>query len=168
MTRKKKTDDQVHQDAQEQKPQAQNNNPFNAVNEMYAQFMKDQKMPQMDKSAMFATHRKNLESLNEANKMAADVMKSIATLQGQFIRQAFDDMTSFMRDAMTQKLTPEVQGEKIKGAVAKAMEHSSNIANIMLKSNQDIFKSMQNKFKEGMEDLQETTKSMGSKKPTKH
>ena len=46
------------------------------------------------------------------------------------------------------------QKENFKGAVDRAKEHSKNVSQIMLKSNQDIFKTVQNRFEEGMKEMQ--------------
>lgn len=142
-------------------------NPFGAAKDMFNQFSKQAEMPKVNREAVMASHRKNLETLNEANKMAVDVMKSIATLQGQFMRQTFEDMNAYVKDVISQKVNPEAHSEKLKSAVSKAMEHSSNIANIMLKSNQDLFKTIQNRFEDGVEEMQHQMKAP-AKKPTKH
>lgn len=123
--------------------------------------MKDSmKMPEFDQEKMLKAHRKNMEALNEANKMAVDVMRQITQMQGQFIRQTFEEIDEVIRENLALKnMTPQEQmaknTQRVQGAVQRAMDHSNNISQVMIKSNQEMFKNVQNRFEEGMKEMQE-------------
>ena len=106
----------------------------------------------------FAANKKNMESLQDANRMALEVMRQITELQGRFMQQTFDGVTEMVRENMEFKnKTPQEymadQGERVQMAVSRAMDHSSNLSDIMLKSNQKLFKNVKTQFDEGMKEM---------------
>ncbi|CAO5676185.1 MAG: hypothetical protein NEHIOOID_00656 [Holosporales bacterium] len=119
-------------------------------------------MPKMsieDREKVLQLHRKNMETLSEANKMAVDVMRQITQMQGQFMRQTFEEIDEVIRENLAYKnVTPQEQmaknTQRVQNAVQRAVEHSGNMSQIMLKSNQELFKNVQNQFEEGMKEMQ--------------
>jgi phasin family protein len=114
------------------------------------------KSPFFDRDTVIGNHRNNLEAINDANKMAIEVMKSISTLQTQYIRQTFEDFNSMLRELSTTPPSPENwknQASRMKDSVSKAIDHSSNMANIVVKSNTDIYNQMQNRMNDSFEEL---------------
>ncbi|PIZ33803.1 MAG: hypothetical protein COY39_01615 [Alphaproteobacteria bacterium CG_4_10_14_0_8_um_filter_37_21] len=106
----------------------------------------------------FAANKKNMQSLQDANRMALEVMREITELQGRFMQNTFDDVTEMVRENMEFKnKTPQQymadQGERMQMAVSRAMDHSSNVSDIMLKSNQKLFKNVKTQFDEGMKEM---------------
>ncbi|CAO4839023.1 MAG: hypothetical protein CNLJKLNK_00894 [Holosporales bacterium] len=117
------------------------------------------KMSTEDREKILHLHRKNMETLNEANKMAVDVMRQITQMQGQFMRQTFEEIDEVIRENLAYKnVTPQEQmaknTQRVQNAVQRAVEHSGNMSQIMLKSNQELFKNVQNQFEEGMKEMQ--------------
>ena len=70
-------------------------NQFQKVKDTMKETVKNisKKMPTLDKEAMMNSHKKNMEALTEANKMAIEVMKSLAHLQSQYVKQTFEDIS---------------------------------------------------------------------------
>lgn len=122
--------------------------------------------PKIDKEAVMASHRKNLDALTEANKMAVEVMKSITQLQGQYLKQAFEDFSAVMKDTMgnvASKETAEKHGQHVKDQIAKAMDHGSAITNTLAKSKKEIFELMHNRFSESVEEFKESKEKLKKK-----
>lgn len=143
-------------------------NPFQKVQEN----LKDltSKIPSLDKEAMMRSHKKNMEALTEANKMAIEVMKTIANMQSQYVKQTFEDISSIMRDALSHppasKEAVEKHSTHTKVQAEKAFEHGSNITATLAKSQKEIFDLMHNRYHEG---AQEFFDYHASNKPkTKH
>lgn len=141
-------------------------NPFQNMQDM----MKDmsQKMTgNIDKESMMMSHRKNMEALTEANRMAVEVMKSIAQLQSQYVKQTFEDMTSIMKDAMAHPPASKEAVAKhtghVKSHVEKAVEHGSNIASTLAKSQKEIFDLMHKRYSEGMGEMIDLREKMRTK-----
>ncbi len=129
-----------------------NENFSEATAEVFKSFT--EKMPQIDREQILENHRKNLETLGEAQKMAVELLKTVAQLQSQFLRQTFDEMNESLRDVMrnpTSKDRFQTHADKMKETMEKAVDHTSNLANVILKSNLDVYKLVQDRFKQGLE-----------------
>lgn len=147
--------------AEKMQESVKNFNPFlkDSQSHFFKNFSQTGDMPKMDNEKMFSMYKKNMETLGEANKLAVDVMRQIAQIQGQFMRQTFEEIDHVVKENLAFKnVEPEVQLKKntehFQGAVKRAMDHSTQVSQIMLKSNQDLFKSVQNRFDEGMKEMQ--------------
>ena len=112
-----------------------------------------------DHAATIASHKKNLEALNDANKMAADVMKSIANLQSQFVKQTFEDLNSMMRGLMTQKPGQPIDlvahSESVKNSFQRTMEHAKSVGGVLSSSGKEIHARMHGRLDEAKEELKE-------------
>jgi phasin family protein len=128
------------------------------------------KMPTLDKEAMMNSHKKNMEALTEANKMAVEVMKSLAHLQSQYVKQTFEDMTSLMRERLANpkpsKEAVEKHSNHIKDQVQKAFDHGANITSTLAKSQKEIFDLMHARYHESATSAFEAQEKNISK--TKH
>ena len=114
----------------------------------------------MDRDAMINNHRKNIEAMNDASKTAMDLLKSVTTLQNQYVRQAFEDFNSMLRDMVQAPQTPEQlekQASRLKESMTKAMDHTSNVANIIVKTNSDFYKKAQSHAKDAFQEMKFTT-----------
>jgi hypothetical protein len=130
------------------------NDPFNLKETL--QSFASMKSP-VDRDALMQQHRKNIEALTAANAMAAEVMKSIGSLQTKFIKQAFDEMACYMREC-TQNLKPadlSKKTEPLRKQVDLMTDHGKNIANILAQSNRQIYDVFHSRFQEGVEDMKE-------------
>jgi phasin family protein len=141
-------------------------NPFQNMQDMVKD-MSSKVMGNMDKESMMMSHRKNMEALTEANRMAVEVMKSIAQLQSQYVKQTFEDMASIMKDTMAH---PPVSKEAVskhtghvKSQVEKAVGHGSNMAGAIAKSQKEIFDLMHNRYSEGMSEMIDLRDKMRTK-----
>lgn len=147
-------------------------NHFQKVQETMKETVKNisKKMPVLDKEAMMNSHKKNMEALAEANKMAVEVMKSIAQLQSQYVKQTFEDMTSLMRDTMASpkptKEAVEKHSNHVKDQVQKAFDHNATITATLAKSQKEIFDVMHARYHENAKSAFEAHEQNMSK--TKH
>ena len=130
----------------------------NPAAEMFKAFAADMKKPSVDREALINNHRQNLDAINDANKMAVQVIKTISDLQSQYVRQTFDDMNAMVRELSASKSSNnqwESHAEKIKEAMTKAIDHSTSISNVMVKSNHDLYGKMQNHFNDHLDEMKE-------------
>lgn len=147
------------------------NNPFQAMTDMMKsmQMNKPGAMPgAIDKESMMKAHRRNIESLTEANKMAVEVMKNIATLQSQYIKKTFEDMSDIMKVFMkpdTSKEGMHIKSEKVRDQMHRAFDHTSNISEIIAKTQREMFDRMCDRYEEGADELIDVTKKAAR---TKH
>ena len=131
----------------------------NPAMDMFKAFAQQGKV-MMDRDAMINNHRKNLDAMNDASKTAMDLLKSVTTLQNQYVRQAFEEFNTILRDMVQTPQTPEQvekQASRLKESMTKAMEHTSNVANIVVKTNSDFYKKAQNHAKDAFQEMKFTT-----------
>lgn len=119
--------------------------------------MKNQEnVKMMDKDRMMNQHKKTVEILSDANKMAVEIVKSLSTLQTQFMRQSFEDFSSMMKEISAAPMSPESwknQAGHMKDSMSKVVDHSSNMSNMMIKTNNDLYNKFQNHFSDAFEDM---------------
>ncbi len=110
----------------------------------------------MDKEMYMNNQRKVVDALSDANKMAMEVAKTLSSLQNQFMKQAFEDMNIIMKSMSAAPMSPEswkVQANAMKDSMSKAVEHSSNMSNTVIKSQSDLYNKFQNHFQDAFEEM---------------
>lgn len=111
-----------------------------------------------NKEEIMMSHRKNIEALTEANKMALDVMKNVAQLQQQYIKQAFETMTTMMREVMAAPMNHEnhmsKNSEHMKKHLNAAVDHTANVAKMFTKTHKDIHEKMKGRFTDCAKEMQ--------------
>lgn len=145
-------------------------NPFEDIQEKMKSL--GGKIPHLDREAMMNSHKKNMEALTEANRMAVEVMKSIAQLQTQYVKQTFEDMSSIMKDMFVHppmsKESVEKQSDHLKNQTNKAFEHGANISATLAKSQKEIFDIMHSRYNEGAKEAFGMKDDIVHKMKTKH
>jgi hypothetical protein len=134
-----------------------NNNPFAAWKQL------------MDKDSSMGHHKKNLEAMAEASKVAADVVKSIAQLQSEYVKQTFEDMNKMMGELMSapaHKADFTKHSGKVSEHMHRSTEHAKAVANKIAQSQKHAFEIMQGRAKAGMEAMKEMHPAKA--KSTKH
>lgn len=112
------------------------------------------KVPKIDYEALMIGHKKNIEALTDANKMATEVLKSIAQLQGQFVKQAFADINQAMQDVASKKDENadklSASADAMKQTFTKALEHAGQIGNVLKNSGNQIHARMKEHAEDSM------------------
>lgn len=143
-------------------------NPFQAMTEMMKKFqakapggMSGTVPGVLNKEDMMKAHKRNMETLTEANKMAVEVMRSIATLQSQYIKKTFEDMSEVMKDVMKPDNSKEGlrnRNAHIQDQMHRAFDHTANVNNILSKTQREMFDRMYDRYNEGAEEMIDVTK----------
>jgi phasin family protein len=136
----------------------------NPAMDMFKAFA-EQGKTMMDRDAVINNHRKNLDAMNDASKTAMDLLKSVTNLQNQYTRQAFEDFNTLLRDMVQSPQAPEQwkkQATRLKDSMTKAIDHTANVSNIVVKTNSEFYKKAQNHAKDAFEEMKFT--AMAQKK----
>lgn len=140
----------------------QSSNAFKASNtEAFNTMFKDTKMPKVDFDSALKAHKKNLETFTKAQKSYIDCAKNINTAHTDFVKQSFEDMKSHMQDLMSSKsLEEKVQAhtQRVKDFFENTMNYSRTIGEFVLKSQQDISSTVQERFTDSVNDAKEMVK----------
>ena len=139
-----------------------------AAKETFEKISKHAKNSKVDHKALIESHKKNLKVLSDAHKKTAEVMKSIATLQSQFVKQTFEDLNTAMRSTMTQKAGKPIDlsghADTMKNSLHRAVDHAQSISSMLSSSGKEIHASVH----ERMEESKEEVKAHMAKHQTQH
>lgn len=119
-------------------------------------FMASFKNMMQGKEDMLASQRKNIEALSEANRMAVDVIKNIAQLQQQYIKQTFETISGMMGEMMANPQSQETwkkSAETVQDQFNRSVQHGVNVTQVLSKSHKDIYDSMRNSLSQQMENV---------------
>lgn len=125
--------------------------------EMFEKFSNFANEAKPSHAKIIENHKKNLEAISEANKIAIDVLKSLAKMQSEFVKQTFEEMNAMMRTAMTQKPGQPIDLSKcsdgLQHSLQRAFEHSKNVGSVMFNSGKEIHTKMKTRAEEMGEEI---------------
>lgn len=129
-----------------------------ATADAFKSFSETMKAPTFDRETVIQNHKKNVEAINDANKMAVEVLKTISQLQTQYMRQTFDDIGSMVRDmASTQGKRDQnpmaAHSDRMRQMMTRSFDHSSEIAKLMAKSQQDSYGKFSEQFSQHFDEF---------------
>jgi hypothetical protein len=115
----------------------------------------------VDRDTLLSNHRKNIEALTEASKVASDVMRSVTQLQQQYVKQVFESMSSMMKETVNKGVNQDAfkqQAEKFKNHINQSLEHGVTVASVVSKSQKQIYDMMKDHVNQNVESLQKKQK----------
>ncbi|MEI7493737.1 MAG: phasin family protein [Alphaproteobacteria bacterium] len=127
--------------------------------DMFEKFSEHAKSSKPDHAKVIEHHKKNLEALSDSSKMAADVMKSLASMQSDFVKKTFEDINAMMRELMTQKpgqpIDMSKHAEAMKNSLQRATDHTKNMGSMLSNSSKEIHAKIKSHLDEAKEDIRE-------------
>ena len=126
------------------------------MQEGMSKMMGDMNFPTMPMDGFMETQKKNFEALNDVNKTCFQGIKTVAERQQAFLREAMEEMGKVSRDLMVQgnpedKMTQ--QADLLKEGMEKALVNAREMAEIMIKANQEATELINMRFNASMEEF---------------
>jgi len=125
--------------------------------DMFEKFSNFTKTSKPNHEKTLENHKKNLEALSDANKIAADVVKSLAKMQSDFIKQTFEDVNAILRNVMTQKPGQPINlsqySDVMKNPMQRTAEHAKKVGSALSNSGKEIHARVKNRAEEASEDI---------------
>lgn len=123
------------------------------------------KMPAMlDMESIMAAHRKNMEVLSNANRVALEGAQTVAKRHMEILQQTMQEMTETMKDLSSPE-TPQAkaakQTELMKIAYERAVSHMKELADLIQRSNGEALGMLNARFTEAMSEV----RALASKGP---
>lgn len=157
MAQSKSPDDKVHGHGAGWKEQQHKYT--QTAKDMFEKFSDHAKASKHDHAKVMEHHKKNLESIHHAHKMTAEVLKSLASMHGDFVKKTFEDMNTMMRGAMTQKpgqpVDMSAHSEVMKNSFQRATEHAKSMGSMLSNSSKEIHAKVKSHLDEAKEDIKE-------------
>lgn len=79
---------------------------------------------------IMSTYRRNLDSMQEAQRHAMETLKTLSTAHGDYARQALEDCGQHVRNVLAAKTLEEkmkIHSDGVRAGAEKAMTHGKNI-----------------------------------------
>lgn len=113
------------------------------------------KFPGADIENLMTMYQKNIELMSSAQEIATETTKSVMELQRQYMKRAFDQWNDQVKSYCSKTPLQEKassHADAAKEAVNQTLEHIQEVNSIIAKSNEQINKSIQKRFKEGLDE----------------
>jgi phasin family protein len=128
----------------------------NAMNEFHKMFA-ELKMPQMvDMEALMAAHRRNLETLSAANRVALEGAQAVARRNMEIMQQTMAELTEGMRQFSTVE-PPQAravrQADMLKVAYERAVANMQEIGDLIQRSNGEALDLLNKRFTESVDEV---------------
>lgn len=123
------------------------------------------------RDSLLSSYRKNMEALTETNKMVMETMRSATQLQQQYIKQAFSDLSSMMKEAMTAGNQHELwqkNSQHMKHQIDHTLDHGVQVANLLSQSHKEMCQAMKSHFEEQVADVKKHAGAEKSSEKAKH
>ncbi len=115
------------------------------------------KMPAMpDMEALMAAHRRNLETLSAANRVALEGAQAVAKRNMEIMQQTMAELTEGMRHLSTPE-TPQAraarQADMFKSAYERAVANMQEVSELIQRSNGDALSLLNQRFAEAINEV---------------
>jgi phasin family protein len=117
----------------------------------------DMKLPAMpDVEAVLAAHKRNIEALTEANRVALEGAQTVARRHMEIMQETMAGLTGTLKDLSTTQ-TPAnraaKQAELLKKAYENAVANTKELGDLIQKSNAEAMSKLNARFSEAMSEM---------------
>lgn len=131
----------------------------------FSRMFGEMKFPMMPDMEMFlSAHRRNMETLSNANRVALEGAQTVAKRHMEIVQQTMQEMGDTIRE-LTSSESPQAraarQADLIKQAYERAVNHMKELADLIQQSNGEALGMLNQRFKEAMDEV----KSLAQKSP---
>ena len=118
-----------------------------------------------DMESLLASHRRNMEVLSAANRVALEGAQTVAKRHMEIVQQTMHEMTESMKDLTTPE-NPQAraakQAELVKGAYERAVAHMKELADLIQRSNGEAMGMLNQRFAEAMDEVKHLAQKSGA------
>ncbi len=126
----------------------------------FTKMFSDMKVPGMaampDMDAFLSAHRRNMEVLTAANRVALEGAQAVARRHMEIMQQTMSEMTETMRD-LSSPDSPQTkaakQTELMKSSYERAVAHMKELADLIQRANGEALGMLNHRFAEAMDEV---------------
>jgi phasin family protein len=123
----------------------------------FSKLFADMKVPAMpDMEAVLAAHKRNLEALSEANRVALEGAQAVARRHMEIMQSTMTGLTDTLKGmSMTDKPADRAakQAELLKQAYENAVSNTRELGDLIQKSNTEAMQKLNHRFSEAMTEM---------------
>jgi len=139
------------------KAEAAPESPASIFTEMTRRFA-EMRFPSMipDSSALLAAHRRNMEVLSAANRLALEGAQAVARRHMEIMQQTMTEFTEHARELSTAD-SPQAkaarQAELVKKSYERAVANIKDLSDLIQRSNTEALHVLSDRFREAMDEI---------------
>ena len=132
-------------------------NPATLLSEMTRRFS-EMRFPSMipDTSALMAAHRRNMEVLAQANRLALEGAQAVGRRHMEIMQQTLTEFSEHMRELSATE-TPQAkaarQAELVKTSYEHAVANIRDLSELIQRSNTEALQVLSDRFRESMDEI---------------
>jgi phasin family protein len=123
----------------------------------FSKLFADMKVPAMpDMEAVLAAHKRNLEALSEANRVALEGAQAVARRHMEIMQSTMTGLTETLKGmSVTEKPAERAakQAELLKQAYENAVSNTRELGDLIQKSNTEAMQKLNHRFSEAMTEM---------------
>jgi len=128
----------------------------------FTRMFSDMKVPAMpgmpDMDSFLSLHRKNLEVLTAANKVALEGAQTVARRHMEIMQQTMQEVSETMRELVSPD-SPQIKAAKqteiMKASYERAVAHVKELADLIQRSNGEALNMLHVRFTEAMDEVKQ-------------
>jgi phasin family protein len=123
----------------------------------FSKLFSEMKVPAMpDMEAVLAAHKRNLEALSDANRVALEGAQAVARRHMEIMQSTMTGLTATMKD-MSMTDTPATRAAKqadlLKQAYENAVSNTRELGDLIQKANTEAMEKLNHRFSEAMTEM---------------
>ena len=123
----------------------------------FSKIFKDMKVPAMpDMEVVLAAHKRNLEALSEANRVALEGAQAVARRHMEIMQSTMSGLTETLKD-LSASDSPAARAAKqtdlLKQAYENAVSNTRELGDLIQKSNTEAMQKLNHRFSEAMTEM---------------
>ena len=126
--------------------------------------MMDQfQMPGLDNKGLMDAHRKNIEALTEANRVAFEGAQAMARRQTEIVREAMDEAAKAMQQVQHAGSNEErvaKQADLAKNAFETALKHARELAEMSAKSQNEALELLNKRVADSFDEMRDSMQTV--------
>ncbi len=123
----------------------------------FSKLFADMKVPSMpDMEAVLTAHKRNLEALSEANRVALEGAQAVARRHMEIMQATMTGLTATLKDISvtdTPKERASKQTDLLKQAYENAVANTRELGDLIQKSNTEAMSKLNHRFSEAMMEM---------------
>ncbi len=141
-------------------PFSQAINQAKSAAEDFSRLFADLKLPAVpDVETLLSAHRRNLETLSAANRIALEGAQAVAKRNFEIAQQTFGELSETLRSLATPGEPPQAkaakQTELLKRAYERAVSNSRELSDLIQRSNSEAVELLNSRFTEALDEVKQ-------------
>jgi phasin family protein len=124
----------------------------------FQKMMEQFKLPGIDVAALMEARRKDMEALNEVNKITLASLQALGQKQSEILQTTFEELSKTMSGGKPMESAAH-QGELAKHALDKAFAYMRELADVTRKTQTDAAAVINERVQQNMQDMKKLLQS---------